>query len=181
MEFNEYQKAANRTLYGNEQVLTNCALGLAGESGQLIDLIQDYTFKGKDLDKEKMIDELGDVLWYLSQIAQWADVDFDDVAKANIETLNKRYPNGFTAGMEEACTSSLRCFFIKCSVFEVKKESSLIPFWLFFVFFFRFSLLRLISLFFVLLSLFWFYDCELIKKLFKICLTVYFKTHVITS
>ena len=89
MEFNEYQKAANRTLYGNEQVLTNCALGLAGESGQLIDLIQDYTFKGKDLDKEKMIDELGDVLWYLSQIAQWADVDFDDVAKAN----------GFTAGM----------------------------------------------------------------------------------
>lgn len=66
MEFNEYQKAANRTLYGNEQVLTNCALGLAGESGQLIDLIQDYTFKGKDLDKEKMIDELGDVLWYLS-------------------------------------------------------------------------------------------------------------------
>lgn len=99
MEFNEYQKAANRTLYGNEQVLTNCALGLAGESGQLIDLIQDYTFKGKDLDKEKMIDELGDVLWYLSQIAQWADVDFDDVAKANIETLNKRYPNCFTAGM----------------------------------------------------------------------------------
>ena len=99
MEFNEYQKAANRTLYGNEQVLTNCALGLAGESGQLIDLIQDYTFKGKDLDKEKMIDELGDVLWYLSQIAQWADVDFDDVAKANIETLNNRYPNGFTAGM----------------------------------------------------------------------------------
>lgn len=99
MEFNEYQKAANRTLYGNEQVLTNCALGLAGESGQLIDLIQDYTFKGKDLDKEKMIDELGDVLWYLSQIAQLADVDFDDVAKANIETLNKRYPNGFMAGM----------------------------------------------------------------------------------
>ncbi len=33
MEFNEYQEAAKRTLYGNEQVLTNCALGLAGESG----------------------------------------------------------------------------------------------------------------------------------------------------
>ena len=49
MEFNEYQVAANRTLYGNEQVLTNCALGLAGESGQLIDLVKDYTFKGKEL------------------------------------------------------------------------------------------------------------------------------------
>ena len=37
MEFDEYQKAAKRTLYGNEQVLTNCALGLAGETGQVVD------------------------------------------------------------------------------------------------------------------------------------------------
>ena len=90
MEFNEYQVAANRTLYGNEQVLTNCALGLAGESGQLIDLVKDYTFKGKDLDRDKLIDEMGDVLWYLSQIAQWADIPFDEVAEKNIETLNQQ-------------------------------------------------------------------------------------------
>ena len=90
MEFNEYQEAANRTLYGNEQVLTNCALGLAGETGQVVDLVKAYTFKGKDLDKEKLVHELGDVLWYLSQIAEW-----DEVAQENIETLNKRYPNGF--------------------------------------------------------------------------------------
>ncbi|WP_178196442.1 nucleoside triphosphate pyrophosphohydrolase family protein [Ligilactobacillus sp. Marseille-Q7487] len=96
MEFNEYQEAANRTLYGNEQVLTNCALGLSGETGQLIYLIKDYTFKGKKLDRDKLIHEMGDVLWYLSQIAQWADIPFDEVAQNNIETLNKRYPNGFS-------------------------------------------------------------------------------------
>ncbi|KRM89794.1 nucleoside triphosphate pyrophosphohydrolase family protein [Liquorilactobacillus vini] len=95
MEFNEYQRAANRTLYGNEQVLTNCALGLAGESGQLIDLIKNYTFRGKELDRQEMIHEMGDVLWYLSQIAQWADISFDEVAKTNIAALNKRYPNGY--------------------------------------------------------------------------------------
>lgn len=95
MEFNEYQRAANRTLYGNEQVLTNCALGLAGESGQLIDLIKNYTFKGKDLDRQELVHEMGDVLWYLSQIAQWADVPFDEVAQTNIKTLNKRYPHGY--------------------------------------------------------------------------------------
>ena len=95
MEFNEYQEAANRTLYGNEQVLTNCALGLAGETGQVVDLVKAYTFKEKDLDKEKLVHELGDVLWYLSQIAEWADIPFDEVAQENIETLNKRYPNGF--------------------------------------------------------------------------------------
>ena len=47
MEFNEYQEAANRTLYGIEQVLTNCALGLAGETGQVVDLVKAYTFKEK--------------------------------------------------------------------------------------------------------------------------------------
>ena len=47
------------------------------------------------LDKEKLVHELGDVLWYLSQIAEWADIPFDEVAQENIETLNKRYPNGF--------------------------------------------------------------------------------------
>ena len=96
LEFNEYQEKANRTLYGNEQVLTNCALGLAGEAGQLIYLIKYYTFKGKELDRDKMIHEMGDVLWYLSQIAQWADIPFDEVAKNNIETLNKRYPDGYS-------------------------------------------------------------------------------------
>ena len=95
MEFNEYQEAAKRTLYGNEQVLTNCALGLAGESGQVVDLVKSYTFKGTPLDKQQLIHEMGDVLWYLSQVAEWADIPFDEVAQANIATLNKRYPHGF--------------------------------------------------------------------------------------
>ena len=96
MEFNDYQRAAKRTLYGNEQVLTNCALGLAGETGQVVDLVKNYTFKGKSLDRQELIHEMGDVLWYLSQVAEWADIRFDEVAKTNIETLNKRYPHGFT-------------------------------------------------------------------------------------
>ncbi|CUS26435.1 MazG nucleotide pyrophosphohydrolase [Paucilactobacillus oligofermentans DSM 15707 = LMG 22743] len=95
MEFNEYQKAANRTLYGNEQVLTNCALGLAGETGQVVDLVKNYTFRGKDLDKDELKHEMGDVLWYLSQVAEWADITFEDIAQTNIETLNKRYPDGY--------------------------------------------------------------------------------------
>lgn len=97
MDFNEYQKKANRTLDGNEQVLTNCALGLSAESGQVITLVKNYTFRGQKLDPEQLKHEMGDVLWYLSQIAQWAGIDFDDVAQNNIETLNQRYPNGYEA------------------------------------------------------------------------------------
>lgn len=95
MEFDEYQKAAKRTLYGNEQVLTNCALGLAGETGQVVDLVKNYTFRGKNLDRQELIHEMGDVLWYLSQVAEWANIPFDEVAKSNIKELNKRYPHGY--------------------------------------------------------------------------------------
>ena len=73
-------------------MLTNLSLGLASESGEAIDLIKKYTFQGQDLDKVKLQHELGDVLWYLSQIALWADIDFDDVAAGNIKALAKRYP-----------------------------------------------------------------------------------------
>lgn len=95
MEFNEYQKKANNTLLGNEQVLTNCALGLAGESGQVVNLVKNYTFRGADLDKEQLTKEMGDVLWYLSQVAQWADIPFEEVAQKNIKDLAKRYPHSF--------------------------------------------------------------------------------------
>jgi NTP pyrophosphatase (non-canonical NTP hydrolase) len=91
MEFTEYQKLANRTLLGNEQVLTNCALGLASESGEVTELIKKYTFHGETLDREKLTHEMGDVLWYLSQIAEWADIPFDEVATANIDRLNAQY------------------------------------------------------------------------------------------
>jgi NTP pyrophosphatase (non-canonical NTP hydrolase) len=38
---------------------------------------------------------MGDALWCLSQIAQWADVSFDEVARTNIKALNKRYRHGY--------------------------------------------------------------------------------------
>lgn len=93
MEFNDYQQAANRTLLGSEQVLTNCALGLSSEAGQVINLVQQYTFQNHELNKDELTKEMGDVLWYLSQVAQWADISFDDVAKDNIDRLSKRYLN----------------------------------------------------------------------------------------
>lgn len=93
MELNDYQKEANKTLAGNEHVLTNLALGLSSDSGNVVDLIKKYTFQGQDLNKDALEEKMGDVLWYLSQIALWANIDLDDVAKANLESLAKRYGN----------------------------------------------------------------------------------------
>ncbi len=93
MKFNEYQKAANRTLLGKEQVLTNCALGLTGEAGEVANLVRRYAFQSNQLDRKQLIKEMGDVLWYLSQIAEWADIPFDEVADDNIKRLEARYPS----------------------------------------------------------------------------------------
>lgn len=95
MEFNEYQSLANRTLHGNEQVLTNCALGLASEAGQVLEVIRNYTFENHQMDQEELIKEMGDVLWYLSQIAEWANIPFEEVAKQNIGMLQQRYPERY--------------------------------------------------------------------------------------
>ncbi|KRL45274.1 MULTISPECIES: nucleoside triphosphate pyrophosphohydrolase family protein [Lacticaseibacillus] len=92
MELNDYQKEANKTLAGNEHVLTNLALGLASDSGLVVSQIKKYTFQGADLDHDALEKKMGDVLWYLSQIALWANIDLDDVAKTNLETLAKMYP-----------------------------------------------------------------------------------------
>lgn len=92
MEFNEYQKAANRTLFGTESVLTNLGLGLSSEIGQITYMMKQYSFEGAKLDRKVLTHEIGDALWYLSQIAEWADIDFEDAAIENLDSLNKRYP-----------------------------------------------------------------------------------------
>lgn len=94
--FNEYQEFAKRTANTHEYALANYGLGIAGEAGEVADLIKKSVFHGHNVDTVEVTKELGDVLWYLSQIASLANVSLEDVAIANIEKLKKRYPDGFS-------------------------------------------------------------------------------------
>ncbi len=76
--------------------LTNAALGLCGEAGELGDLVKKHVFHGHPLDMEKFIKELGDVRYYLEILAAWATIPMDEIERKNTEKLAKRYPNGFT-------------------------------------------------------------------------------------
>ena len=100
MTLNEYQELALRTSrkdLENEDHLMNGCLGLAGEAGECADLLKKSIFQdGRDI-KEKMIDELGDVLWYVSETATALGIWLDDIAQHNVEKLKKRYPEGFDA------------------------------------------------------------------------------------
>ena len=106
MEMNEYQKLAQRT-DNREYVpgtiegididkLLNGLIGLNGESGEAIDLFKKFFFQGHKLDKNKVIEELGDILWYIAQCARALGTDLETIGQYNIAKLVMRYPDGFS-------------------------------------------------------------------------------------
>lgn len=98
MKINEYQELAMRTLnqkLDKKDVLINGVMGLCGEAGEAIDIVKKHHAQGHELDKEKLIKELGDVAWYLAETAYALDIDLETVFKLNIEKLKRRYPEGF--------------------------------------------------------------------------------------
>ena len=98
MTINEYQKLAMTTLnrdLSERDVLLNGVMGLCGESGEAIDIVKKHLMHGHELDREHLIDELGDVAWYIAETAFALDVDLEEVLMRNIEKLKKRYPQGF--------------------------------------------------------------------------------------
>jgi len=99
MDFNEYQKNALKTasVKENDRLILNGVMGLSGESGECIDMMKKHLFQGHQLDNEKMMDELGDVLWYIAITAEGLGYELNDIAVHNIEKLRKRYPEGFSA------------------------------------------------------------------------------------
>lgn len=98
MHMNEYQKLAMRTAgeLTNEDKLINAVFGLNGEAGEIADHIKKHMFQGHKLDGEKLVKELGDVLWYIALGAEALGINLEEVAQINIEKLKKRYPEGFS-------------------------------------------------------------------------------------
>ncbi len=102
MNFYEYQKSSMRTanmgLSDNDQLL-NAALGVSGEAGELSGYVKKFFFQGHDFPKEKLILEMGDVLWYMALMCECMGIDLEDVAAANIEKLKGRYPEKFSPNL----------------------------------------------------------------------------------
>ena len=100
MTINEYQKLAMTTLnptLSEKDVLINGVMGLCGESGEAIDIVKKWLAQGHELDKEKLVKELGDICWYLAETATALGLSLEDIMAANLEKLRKRYPEGFDA------------------------------------------------------------------------------------
>ena len=98
MTGNEYQRLAMTTLnpeLTKKDALINGVMGLCGEAGEAIDIVKKHLHQGHELDREKLIKELGDIAWYLAETAYALDIELDEVLEGNIAKLKARYPEGF--------------------------------------------------------------------------------------
>lgn len=91
-DIEDYQRLAMRTSpEGHDRILNGC-MGLIGESGEVVDLVKKWKFQSGDraqLPKDKLVEELGDVLWYCAEVSTGMGSDM-------IRALGSRWLNGPT-------------------------------------------------------------------------------------
>ena len=103
MELSEYQRLSRRTAeYPREAWLAYPALGLAGEAGEVAEhakkAIRDDGGEVSDARREAMAKELGDVLWYVAQLASELGLELEEIAQANLDKLLSRQRRGVLSG-----------------------------------------------------------------------------------
>ena len=81
----------------NIERLLTAGVGINAEGGEFLEIIKKMVLQGKpwdDHNREHLIIELGDLLWYVAQATQALGVSFEEVIERNIKKLEKRYPGG---------------------------------------------------------------------------------------
>lgn len=78
------------------QRLTHGALGLAGEAGEVVDMVKKAVMFNKPVDETKLTEEMGDVIYYMAVICRAVGTDFEKIMAQNIKKLEARFPNGFS-------------------------------------------------------------------------------------
>jgi NTP pyrophosphatase (non-canonical NTP hydrolase) len=96
MKSEQYSVLALRTAkdFGSLNMdIMHAAAGMAGESGEVIDLVKKVIYYGKSVDREKLIAEMGDIAWYMNLMISKLDTTWSEVFERNIAKLEARYPD----------------------------------------------------------------------------------------
>lgn len=97
LENKDFEVLAARIVSSTENVrLLHAAIGACTEVGELQDLIKKKVIYGKEIDKDKLVDELGDVLWYLGLACNALGVSMEEVMDKNWKKLSTRYGTKFS-------------------------------------------------------------------------------------
>ena len=91
-------------MWSQPQRLLTGAIGICSEGGALLDLVKKLIFQGKEPTDElrnKIKNELGDVMWYVQQVLITMEWDLEEVLAENTKKLSGRYPEGFDVDKSE--------------------------------------------------------------------------------
>lgn len=101
MNINEYQQQASKTAIYQDKVIYP-TLGLVGEAGEIANkvkkILRDNNGELQENVRQNLIDELGDVLWYVAALATDLKIELSKVANKNIAKLNSRQNRGAIGG-----------------------------------------------------------------------------------
>ena len=81
----------------NIERLLTAGVGINAEGGEFLEIIKKMVFQGKpwnEDNREHLIIELGDIMWYVAQACMALEVSMDQVLETNVKKLEKRYPEG---------------------------------------------------------------------------------------
>ena len=81
----------------NIERLVTAGVGLNAEAGEFLEIVKKMVFQGKpwnEDNREHLIIELGDIIWYATNACMALGISFEDVVTRNVEKLEKRYPGG---------------------------------------------------------------------------------------
>jgi len=76
--------------------LLHASIGLAGEAGELLDVVRKHVFDGQPLDRENVIEELGDLCFYLEAACQSIATKREGIEGLNMAKLTQRYKDGYS-------------------------------------------------------------------------------------
>ena len=89
-------KSKNFILNPSQCELLHAAIGIAGEAGELLDAVRKHVFEGQPLDEDNVIEELGDLNFYLEAACQAIGVSREEIEQRNTAKLSKRYEGGYS-------------------------------------------------------------------------------------
>lgn len=91
MEFNTYNDfVLSMKVYPEQYKIVYPTLGMMGEAGEASEKVKKWLRGDKELDKLELAKEVGDVLWYLTSLADDLGYTLEEIALFNIEKLNSR-------------------------------------------------------------------------------------------
>lgn len=82
------------SLESQQKRMVHACMGLSGETGEVVDILKKHVIYGKELDKAKVIEECGDVLYYMAVLLDTVGSDIDTALFENYKKLSARYYKG---------------------------------------------------------------------------------------